>query len=154
MFTFAKKATLALALGASALASATPAMADPYYGGYRHHRGGNGAGAAIAGGIIGLALGAIIVSAANNNRNRDPYDRRHDYRYRSQDQAPYRGQPTWQGAYNGDPYDQRYQGGQPGYSRDGYPQGTDGYFDRRGYRDPDGYQGEYPGDDRGDGRGN
>lgn len=155
MFRFAKKATLALALGATALASATPAMADPYYGGgyggYRHHRGGDSTGAAIAGGIIGLALGAIIVSAANSNRNRDPYDRRYDNRYRGQVQYPnqYRGQPTWQGAYNGDPYDQRYQGGQPGYSRDGYPQGSDGYYDRRGYRDPDGYQGEYRGDDRG-----
>ena len=157
MITFAKKAVLALALGASALASATPAMADPYYGGYRHHRGGDSTGAAIAGGIIGLALGAIIASAATSNRNRD-YDRRYDNRYRGtyqgqvqgQYQPPYRGQPTWQGAQNGDPYDQRYQGGQqyegrPGYSRDGYPQGSDGYYDRRGYRDPDGYQGEYRG---------
>ncbi|KUR70277.1 hypothetical protein AQZ52_15600 [Novosphingobium fuchskuhlense] len=146
MFTFAKKATLALALGATALASATPAMADPYYGGgygsYRHHgRGGDGTGAAIAGGIIGLALGAIIASAANSNHNRDRYDSR----YRGQYQQPYRGQPTWQGAQNGDPYDQRYQGGQPGYSRDGYPETQDGYYDRRGYRDPDGYQGDYRG---------
>ena len=145
MFTFAKKAVLAVTLAATALATATPAMADPYYGGgsgggYRHHRGGDATGAAIAGGIIGLALGAIIVSAANSNRNRDRY-RNYDYRYQNQ----YRGQPTWQGSYNGDPYDQRYQGGQPGYSRDGDPQGSDGYYDRRGYRDPDGYEGEYRG---------
>jgi hypothetical protein len=146
MLRFAKKATLAIALAATALASATPAMADPY-GGYRHHRGGDGTGAAIAGGIIGLALGAIIVSAANSNRNRDHYDRRYDNRYRGQVQYQnqYRGQPSWQGAYNGDPYDQRYQGGQPGYSRDGYPQGNDGYYDRRGYRDPDTDQDEYRG---------
>lgn len=150
MITFAKKAVLALALGASALATATPAMADPY-GGWRHRgRGGDQAGTAIAAGIIGLALGAILVSASNNNRNRDPYDRRYDNRYRGpyqgqvqgQYQQPYRGQPTWQGAQNGDPYDQRYQGGQPGYSRDGYPQENDGYYDRRGYRDPDGYRGD------------
>jgi hypothetical protein len=164
MVTFAKKATLALALAASALASATPAMADPYrgggYGGYRHHRGGDGAGAAIAGGIIGLALGAIIVSAANSNRHRDrdyAY-RQYDNRYQGQVQNPYRGQPTWQGAQNGDPYDQRYQGGQPGYSRDGYPQNGDGYYDRRGYRDPNGYRGEYQGENqngyRGEYRGN
>lgn len=142
MIKFAKKAVLAVTLAATALASATPAMADPYYGGYRHHRGGDSTGAAIAGGIIGLALGAIIVSAANSNRNRD---RDRAYRYESRYQGQYRGQPTWQGAYNGDPYDQRYQGGQPGYSRDGYPQGNDGYYDRRGYRDPDGYEGEYRG---------
>lgn len=163
MITFAKKAVLALALGASALATATPAMADPY-GGWRHRgRGGDQAGTAIAAGIIGLALGAILVSASNNNRNRDPYDRRYDPRrdprangqyqgqvqgqYQGQYQPPYRGQPTWQGAQNGDPYDQRYQGGQqyegrPGYSRDGYPQESDGYYDRRGYRDPDGYRGD------------
>jgi len=136
MISFAKKATLALALGASALASATPAMADPY-GGYRRHRGGDSTGAAIAGGLIGLALGAIIVSASNNNRHRDHADRRYETRYR--------GQPTWNGAYNGDPYDQRYQNGQPGYTRDGYPQGNDGYYDRRGYRQDqdDTYQGEY-----------
>lgn len=142
MFTIAKKAVLAVTLAATALASATPAMADPYYGGgyggYRHH-GGDSTGAAIAGGIIGLALGAIIVSAANSNHNRD-----RDYAYRRYDNR-YRGQPSWQGAYNGDPYDQRYQGGQPGYTRDGYPETQDGYYDRRGYRDPDGYQGEYRG---------
>lgn len=143
MFKFAKKAVLAVTLAATALASATPAMADPYYGGYRHHRGGDSTGAAIAGGIIGLALGAIIVSAANSNRNRD---RDHAYRrYDNRYQGQWRGQPTWQGAYNGDPYDQRYQGGQPGYSRDGYPQDGDGYYDRRGYRDPNGYDGEYRG---------
>jgi hypothetical protein len=149
MISFAKKAVLATALAASALASATPAMADPYggYGEYHRHRGGDSTGAAIAGGIIGLALGAIIVSAASSNRHRDndyAY-RRYDNRYQGQYPNQYRGQPTWQGAYNGDPYDQRYQGGQPGYSRDGYPQGNDGYYERRGYRDPeteqDGYRG-------------
>ena len=68
MVTFAKKATLALALAASALASATPAMADPYYGGHHRGRGGDTAGAAIVGGIIGIALGAIIASSSNNDR--------------------------------------------------------------------------------------
>jgi len=145
MISFAKKATLALALGASALASATPAMADPYYGGYRQHRGGDSTGAAIAGGLIGLALGAIIVSASNNNRHRDYADRRYDNGYN----ARYRGQPSWNGGYynNGynNQYDQRYRGGyQQGYSRDGYPQGNDGYYERRGYREnQDGDQGEY-----------
>jgi hypothetical protein len=134
MFNFAKKAALALALGASALASATPAMADPYYGGYRHHEhGGDGAGAAIAGGLIGLALGAIIVSSSNHHRDRDYNERRYDSRYR--------GQPSWNGGYynngyNGG-YNNGYRGGyQQGAGRDGYPQGNDGgYYERRGYRD-------------------
>jgi hypothetical protein len=146
MVTFAKKATLAIALAASALATATPAMADPYHRG----RGGDTAGAAIAGGIIGIALGAIIASASNNNRSRDYADRRYDGRYDSR----YRGQPTWNGSvysnggtYNGQ-YDQRYRGGyQPGYSRDGYPQGNDGYYDRRGYREYQGRENQ-AGDDR------
>jgi hypothetical protein len=139
MVTAAKKATLALALAASALASATPALADPYYGGYRHHdRGGDTAGAAIAGGIIGLALGAIIASSSNHHR-RDYDERRYD--------GAYRGQPSWNGqvynnGYNGGyqgQYDQRYRGGyQQGYSRDGYPQGNDGYYERRGYRENQG----------------
>lgn len=145
MVTFAKKATLAIALAASALASATPAMADPFYGRHHRGRGGDTAGAAIVGGIIGIALGAIIASSSNNNRNRNHADPRFDPRVNGQ----WRGQPSWnnQPNWNGQPnpngqpswngqYDQRYGGGyQEGYSRDGYPQGNDGYYDRRGYRE-------------------
>lgn len=148
MFTTAKKATLALALAASALATATPAMANPYYGNRHHNRGGDTAGAAIVGGIIGIALGAIIASSSNNNRDRTYTDRRYDPRYR--------GQPTWNGqvynnGYNNqynNPYDNRYQGSyQQGTSRDGYSQGNDGYYDRRGYGEGqyDGRNEEYRG---------
>jgi len=148
MVTFAKKATLALALAASALASATPAMADPYYGNRYRHRGGDTAGAAIVGGIIGIALGAIIASSSNNNRGRDYDDRRYDPHANGQ----WRGQPSWnnQPSWNGNSqYDQRYRGGyQQGYSRDGYPQGNDGYYDRRGYRENQG-QDNQPYDERG-----
>lgn len=161
-FSGARKATLAIALAASALASATPAMADPYYGRHRG-RGGDTAGAAIVGGIIGIALGAIIASSSDNNRNRHYADRRYDPRVNGQ----WRGQPSWNGQQgwnnqpnwngqahqNGQPswngqYDQRYQGGQEGYSRDGYPLGNDGYYDRRGYRENQG-QYDQPDDDRG-----
>jgi hypothetical protein len=72
--TILKKAALATALAASALVSASPAMARSYHG-YRHH-GGDTAGAAVVGGIIGLALGAIIASSA------DHHDRDSDYRRR------------------------------------------------------------------------
>lgn len=108
-----KKAALASALAATTLASASPAMArDSYY----HRDNGNTAGAAIAGGIIGLALGAIIASSDN--------DRDHDRRYRN--------------------YDRRYNNNGYYYGRDGYRYDRDGYrynrdgwrgdYDRRGYR--------------------
>jgi hypothetical protein len=71
-----KKAGLGVALAATALTVSPPAEAQRY-GGYRHYdRGGDAAGAAIVGGIIGLGLGAVIASSNNNNRyNRGYYDR-------------------------------------------------------------------------------
>ncbi|MBA3053800.1 MAG: hypothetical protein FP826_02430 [Sphingomonadales bacterium] len=124
---FIKKATLAIVLGATALTAASPAMADPYYG---ERRGGDTAGAAIAGGIIGLALGAIIASSANN---------RHD-RYAE------RGW-TWRNGYYWDRQGYRYdRDGRRAHDRDGY-YNRRGY-DQRGYgRDERGYYGRD--DDRG-----
>jgi len=128
MVTFAKTATFALA--ASALASAAPAMADPYDG-YRHHGSGDAAGAAIAGGIIGLALGAIIASSGNHH-NYDDDERRYHARYR--EQPSWNGQVYYNGAYkNGYNryYDQRYRRGyQQGYSPDSYQQSHDGSYER------------------------
>jgi len=70
MSNFLKKAGLGVAMVATAMSVAAPADAQRY--GYRHHnRGGNAAGAAIVGGIIGLGIGAAI---ASNNNNRY-YDR-------------------------------------------------------------------------------
>lgn len=55
---------LAATVATGALAGATPALADPYrggwHGGYEHH--GGGAGVAVAAGILGLAVGAAIAS--------------------------------------------------------------------------------------------
>ena len=123
MFQFAKKATLATALAASAFATATPAAARDYYDGYRHS-GGDTAGAAIAGGIIGLALGAIIASSSNNNHHRDGYYYR-DGRY----------YPYQRGDYYNRDYRREYRGdyrdrGQY-YDRDGYRRDYGDY--RRGY---------------------
>jgi hypothetical protein len=55
-----KKVTFGTALAAAALTSltASPAAAQSWHGG--DHRGGNGAGAAVAAGILGLALGATL----------------------------------------------------------------------------------------------
>ncbi|MFA5965639.1 MAG: hypothetical protein WC804_16610 [Sphingomonas sp.] len=72
------KATLALALGASALTVAAPAEAQRY-GGHRDH---DGSGTAIIAGIAGLAIGAAIISSASHRRDdRDEarYDGRDGY---------------------------------------------------------------------------
>ena len=124
-----RKATLAIVLAATALTSVTPAMADPYHRGRRG--GGDATGAAIAGGIIGLALGAIIVSSANNNRNNRYADRGW----------------TWRQGYYWDRQGHRY-------DRDGRPcdEDGDGYYERRGYSDR-GYDGRgYNGPSWGDPR--
>ena len=129
-----KKATLATALAATTLAAASPAMAQDYY---RHNRGGDTTGAAIAGGVIGLALGAIIGSSvANNNRG--------DYRYRYADRGwQYRNGYYWDqqgrrydrtGNYDRRYYDRR------GYDDRGWGQtdrgyyGRDEYYGQRNYR--------------------
>jgi hypothetical protein len=112
-----KKATLATVLAATALSAATPAMARPYYG----HRGSDNTGAVVAGGIIGLALGAIIASSANNHRH-------DDYRYRYADRGW-----TWRDGYYWDGDGHRYyQNGRP-CDEDRYDRG--GYDDHRGYGD-------------------
>ncbi|MCW6530505.1 MULTISPECIES: hypothetical protein [Sphingomonas] len=60
---FLKKAGLGVALAATALTVAAPADAQRW-GGYRHyHRGGDAAGAALVGGILGLGIGAAIASS-------------------------------------------------------------------------------------------
>jgi hypothetical protein len=73
------KATMALALGATALTVAAPAEAQRYggyHGGYRGH----GHGGAIIAGLAGLAIGAAIISSAQH-RDDGRYDERYDGRY-------------------------------------------------------------------------
>lgn len=133
-----KKTMLGTALFATALASASPAMADDH----RYRRGGDGdtAGAAVVGGIIGLAIGALIASSGKNKHRCDG-DRDDDRRCYRQ----YRDGYNQGGYYNGGGYPQQggaygndgrynnggyYNGG--GYPQGGYPQG--GYYGgRRGY---------------------
>ncbi|SOB86522.1 hypothetical protein SAMN06297144_1628 [Sphingomonas guangdongensis] len=102
-----KKATLGVALGASALTVAAPAEAQRW-GRYRHHRGDN-TGTAIVAGIAGLAIGAALTS-------RDRYDPRYDYDYRFYDRRGY---------FPNDGYYARR------YYNDGYY--NDGYYNRGGY---------------------
>jgi len=109
-----KKATLATVLGATALSAASPAMAQGYY--YGHRSGGDSTGAAIAGGIIGLALGAIVASSVNNH-----HDRYADRGW------------TWRDGYYWDRDGRRYyRDGRPCEDNRGY---RNGYYDRRGYDD-------------------
>jgi hypothetical protein len=122
MMNLFKKATLATALAATALTAASPAMARDYYG-YHH---GDSTGAAIAGGIIGLALGAVIVSAASNHDHDRYRDRGWEYRdgyYWDRDGHRY------------DRYGRRYDDSDY-YARRGYRDGNygDGYYGNGYYR--------------------
>jgi hypothetical protein len=103
-----RKATIATALAATALTAASPAMARDY--GYYHH--GDSTGAAIAGGMIGLALGAIVASAASNHDHDRYSDRGWEYR----------------DGYYWDREGHRY-------DRDGRPYYDNSYYARRGYGD-------------------
>ncbi|MES2043713.1 MAG: hypothetical protein V4475_07535 [Pseudomonadota bacterium] len=102
------KASLALALGATALTVAAPAEAQRY-----GHRGHDDGGTAIIAGIAGLAIGAAIVSSSRHRDDRR-YDERYDGRYEVRD-----------GYYDdGNGYrDDRYRGG---WYRDGREDYRDG----------------------------
>jgi hypothetical protein len=67
-----KKAGLAVALGATALTVAAPAQAQRY-GGYRHYGHGDAAGAALVGGLAGLAIGAAIADRGPRHYYYDDY---------------------------------------------------------------------------------
>jgi hypothetical protein len=86
----------ALTLAGTGLAAAPASARD--WGGYRHH--GDDAGYAIAGGIVGLALGAVLAS------HPDHYDRDH-YRY-GYDGYGYNGAYAYSRPYDGYGYSQPY----------------------------------------------
>ncbi len=119
------KTALGAALAATALVSATPASAQGYYG-HRDH--GDGAGAAIAGGIIGLALGAIIVSSSHHH-DHDRYDR--GYYNNGYNGGGYynQGQVGYYNGYNNGYYNNQYRGHDN--DRRGYDNDRGDY--RRGY---------------------
>ncbi len=130
-----RKTIAAVALGAAALTTATPAMADDWRG--RHRGGGDDAAIAIGAGVVGLALGAAIASSG-----RDRYDDRDYYYY---DRAPryrqhyyYRDAPRYRRHH--------YRDHHRGYDR----RWNDRRWHDRGYRD--GYRRDWR-DHRGYGRG-
>lgn len=130
------RATLALALGATALTASVPASAQRYGGGHRGH---DNSGVAIVAGIAGLAIGAAIASSGNHRRD--------GYYEQGYDNGPGYDQ------YRYEQYPQVYDNGyyQQGYYQQGY------YADRGYYRDDRGRHhhrdhGDYDRGDRGYGR--
>jgi hypothetical protein len=103
-----KKMGLGAVLTATVL-SAVPADAQRWRG--RHHDRGDATGAAIVGGIAGLAIGAAI--ASGNNRDRDVYYRERGYR------------PDY------DAYYYRHHGYYPQNGYYAYDYQRNGYHDRR-----------------------
>lgn len=135
-----KKSALAVALAATALTGSGPAMADGYHGSYYH--GSGGAGTAVAAGIFGLAIGAIIASSVHHDHHDEPAWSRGGYY-----PAPYVRQDwAWHDGYYWDGDGNRY-------GRDGRFYGCAGrrddhrWHDDRGYRRHD-ERGYYP-DQRG-----
>jgi hypothetical protein len=144
MATRIRKFAFASALAAMTLGSVSPAMAQGY-GGYRNHDRGDSTGAAIVGGIVGIAIGALI--AGGGNRDRDRYrDRGWEYR-----NGYYWDRQGHRYDRNGRRHDDdRYNNGgghyrgSDGYGNDNYRgndgyRGDEGYYGRRGWRD--GYRG-------------
>jgi hypothetical protein len=77
-------AMAAITLGGAVCATAAPAEAQHYRGGYNGgyyggHHGHNNNGAAVAAGVVGLALGAAIASNHGGYYDRGYYDRGYGY---------------------------------------------------------------------------
>ncbi|QDZ08240.1 hypothetical protein FPZ24_12755 [Sphingomonas panacisoli] len=94
---FLTKSVLGATLAATALTVAAPADAQRYR---RYHDRGDATGAAILGGVAGLAIGAAIAS----NNNRDRYYR-NDYYYN--DNYRYNDYPRYNDYYYRERYVQR-----------------------------------------------
>jgi len=137
MFNLVKKTVLGSALAATAMLSATPAMADSYRGG--RHDDGAGTAIAIGAGILGIAAIAAIASSHNKDRDYDGYNRGYN--------GGYNGGGTYYRGYVGNGYYENQRrwhrhedhDGYRGYDQRGY---DDRGYDRRGYdQRGDGYRG-------------
>ena len=132
-----KKSVLAAAMAASALAGASPAMADAY-GRHRRH---DDTGKVIAAAVAGVIVGAVLNSNRNHRNGRCFTDRNGYSRcYRDNNNRAYNNGYN-QGGYNG--YNQGgyyQQGGYNGYNQGSYYQ-QGGYNNNGGYYENDGYGG-------------
>jgi hypothetical protein len=82
----------AITFGGAVAATAAPAEARPHH--YRHydrHHHGSSTGAAIAAGVVGLALGAVIANSGDHDNRH--YSRGYAYR------DPYYGDRYYRGRY-------------------------------------------------------
>ena len=126
MLNLFKKTTLATAMAATALASATPALARD---GYRHHDD-TGTAIAVGAGLLGLVAIAAIASSKDHDRcDGDGNDPRWCYDRGAYRNGSYNGGVTYRDGYYRDGYvrDGRY------YYRHDY--GHHDYdYDRGGYR--------------------
>jgi len=120
MKTLFRNATIALALGSTALIGATPASAQERY---RRH---DNTGVAIIAGLAGLAIGAAIASSNDHHRDRYRDGRGYNGRYQGAVEPAYR-QRSYRGyngyrSYNGYQAYNGYQGydGYQGYNGQGY----------------------------------
>lgn len=115
-------ALVALTVAGGVASAATTAQAEPYRHYDRHRGKKDNTGAAIAAGIVGLALGAAIVGSSNNNNRRSSssyYNNGYAY------------QPDYNGGYYGDNgyYNNGYANGgyNNGYANNGYYGGRQPY---------------------------
>lgn len=119
-----KKFTLAGALAATALVASAPAQAQEYY----DNRGSTGT--AVAAGVIGLAVGALLGSSGQRNRS---YDRR----YRDYPSYDSRGYPIDRGYQNNNypAYPNYNNRGYSNYNNRGYPNYNDQAHSNYNYND-------------------
>ena len=139
MTSFLTKTTLSAALAATAIAglATTPAQAEGYRGGGHGH--GDATGVAVAAGIFGLALGAIIASNHHHEDNgpyvgryyrqgwewRDGYYWDHDGNRFDREGRRCDGEGDVRRGYSEQGYrgEQAYRGGNDAYRGEGYYRG-------------------------------
>jgi hypothetical protein len=117
-------AMAAITFGGAVAAAAVPAQVqandyrDYYYGSGHYHHHHNDTGAAVAAGVVGLALGAALASSSNHN----------GYRSGGYYSSGYAYDPYYGGGY----YDRGYYDRGYSYDRGYYPRGY--AYDRYSYR--------------------
>jgi hypothetical protein len=121
-----KKTVLAAALGAGALVSTSPAMAQHR----RHHGDGDDAAIAVGAGVLGIAVGAAI---ASDHGDRYYYDRGYYGRPYRGDYYYYRTYPRYHSYYRD--YDRRDDWRWRHHNRGGWNGGWNG-----GWHDHDGWR--------------
>ncbi len=142
-----KKSVLGTVMAASALASASPAMADDY-GRYRRH---DDTGKVAAAAVAGVIVGALLSSNRNRGNRNCVVDHNGNQRcYRGNNGGYYNNGYNQNGYNRGGHYQQQggyyggnggYYGGNGGYygGNSGYYGGNGGYYQNNGHGAQNGY---------------